>query len=192
MVDASQADKVVPLQGGLSPLGISGLAEYVKKHYLDPNLEALTGKSYRETWSKDGGSVELEWGFSPPVTPGRITEPLRGKSVRLTIAHASVFVAFPGLDASDGPGLLACKRVADDIEVLANIFLAKAKTTSLYFIFSTEEPGALNDLPATSRSVWKETLSKITRGNMTNLYILIMAVSFGFFFVLGDSAIFVV
>ncbi|MDA4115870.1 MAG: M48 family metalloprotease [Thaumarchaeota archaeon] len=192
MVDASQADKVVILQGGLSPPGISGLAEYVKKHYLDPNLESLTGKSYRETRSKDGGSVELEWGFSPPVSPGRITEPLRGKSVRLTIAQASVSVAFSGLEAADGPGLLACKRVADDLEVLADIFLAKAKTTSLYFIFSTEEPGGLKDLPATSRSLWKETLSRITRGNMTNLYIVIMAVSFGFFFVFGDSAIFVV
>ena len=40
--------------------------------------------------------------------------------------------------------------------------------------------------------MWKETLSRITRGNMMNLYIVIMALSFGFFFVLGDSAIFVV
>ncbi len=192
MAETSQADKVVPLQGGLSLPGVHGLAEYVKKHYLDPNLDALTGKAYRETWSKDGGSAELDWGFSPPVTPGRVTEPLGGKAVRLTISRASVAVAFSGLEVADEPGLRACRRVADDMEVLVNIFLAKAKTTSLYFIFSTEEPGALKDMPASSRSVWKETLGRITKGNMTNLYIVIMAVSFGFFFVLGDSAIFVV
>jgi len=192
MVDTSQADKVIPLQGGLSLPGIRGLAEHIKKHYLDPNLESLADKAYRETWSKDGGSVELDWGFSPPVTPGRVTEPLRGKAVRLTIGQGSVAIAFSGLDVGEEPGLRACRRVADDLEVLVDIFLAKAKTTSLYFIFLTEEPGALKDLPSSSRSVWKETLSRITKGNMTNLYIVIMAVSFGFFFVLGDSAIFVV
>ena len=192
MVDASQADKVVTLPGGLSPPGIRSLSEHIKKHYLDPNLESLAGKAYRETWSRDGGSVELDWVFSPPEAPGRVAEPLRGKAVRLTIGQGSVAIEFSGLDAADEPGLRACRRVADDLDVLVNIFLAKAKTTSLYFIFSTEEPGALKDLPASSRSVWKEALSRITRGNMTNLYILIMAVSFGFFFVLGDSAIFVV
>jgi len=191
MVDASQADKVVPLQGGLSPPGVSGLAEYIKKHFLDPNLQALTDKSYRETWSKDGGSVELEWGFSPPVAPGRITEPLRGKSVRLTIAQASASIGFSGLDPADEQGARACRRVADDIEVLVNIFLAKAKTTSLYFIFSTGEKGVARDVPAPS-AIGGETLRRLISGNMMNLYIVIMALSFGLFFVLGDSAIFAV
>ncbi len=192
MVDISEADKVISFQAGLSIPIIRGMAEYVKKHYLDPNLDSLSGRSYRETWSKDGGSVELEWGFSPPETPGRVTEPLRGKTVRLDIAPGSVSVGFSSLDAVDEPGLRACQKVADDLEVLANIFLSKAKTTSLYFIFSTEEPGAPKDVPAASRSLWKETLSRLTRGNMMNLYIVIMAVSFGLFFVLGDAAIFAV
>jgi heat shock protein HtpX len=192
MVDTADADRVFPFQAGLTPPAIRGMADYVKKHYLDPNLGSLSGSSYRENWSKDGGSVELEWGFSPPVTPGRIIEPLRGKTVRLTIAPASVSILFSGLDAADGPGIGACRRVADDIDVLVNMFLAKAKTASLYFIFSTEEPGGVKDLPTSSPSLWKEALSRVTRGNMMNLYILIMALSFGLFFLLGDSAIFAV
>jgi heat shock protein HtpX len=191
MVDTSPADKAVPLQGGLSITGVRGLAEYVKKHYLDPNLESLADKAYRESWSKDGGSVELDWGFSPPVTPGRVIEPLRGKSVRLAIGPVSVAVVFPGLDASDEAGVRACKRVADDLEVLVNIFLAKAKTTSLYFIFSTGEKGLARDVPAPS-AMGSETLKRLISGNMMNLYIVIMALSFGLFFVLGDSAIFAV
>jgi heat shock protein HtpX len=192
MVDLSEADKVVTFQGGLAPPAISGMAEYVKKHYLDPNLDSLSGRSYRETWSKDGASVELEWGFSPPETPGRITEPLRGKVVRLTIGKKSGSIGFSSVGFVDEPGVRACQRVADDLEVLVDTFITKAKTTSLYFIFSTEEPGAPKDIPAPSRSLWKEALSRVTRGNMLNLYILIMAVSFGLFFALGDSAIFVV
>ena len=192
MVEDSEADRVLPFQRGLTPPAVRGAAEYVKKHYLDPNLAALSGRSYRETWSKDGGSVELEWAFSPPETPGRIIEPLRGKAVRVAISPSSVSIAFSGSDATDEPGVRACRRVADDLEVLVDMFLAKAKTTSLYFIFSTEEPGALKDLPASSPSLWKEALSRVTRGNMMNLYILIMAFSFGLFFLLGDSAIFAV
>ena len=192
MVDNSEADRVLPFQRGLTPPAVRGAAEYVKKHYLDPNLAALADRSYRETWSKDGGSVELGWGFSPPETPGRVIEPLRGKAVRVTVSSGSVSIAFSGLDAVDEPGLRACRRVADDLEVLVDMFLAKAKTTSLYFIFSTEEPGALRDLPTSSPSLWKEALSRVTRGNMMNLYILIMALSFGLFFLLGNSAIFAV
>jgi len=191
VVDTSQADKVVPLQGGLSLLGIRGLAEHIKKHYLDPNLESLADKAYRENWSRDGGSVELDWGFSPPLAPGRVAEPLRGKAVRLTIGQGSVAIAFSGLDEADEQGLRACRRVADDLEVLVNIFLAKAKTTSLYFIFSTGEKGLARDVPA-QPAIGGETLRRLISGNMMNLYIVIMALSFGLFFVLGNSAIFAV
>jgi len=191
MVETSQADRAIPSQAGLSPPVIRGMADYVKKHYLDPNLPALTGNAYREIKSEDGTGLELDWGFEPPLTPGRIAEPLRGKTVHLTISPASVAVAFPGLEAADGPGVLACRRVADDIEVLVNLFLAKAKTTSLYFIFSTGEKGMVRDVP-TRPAIGGETLKRLISGNMMNLYIVIMAVSFGFFFILGDSAIFIV
>ncbi len=191
MLDASQADKVVTIQGGLSLPAIRSVAEYVKKHYLDPNLDSFSGRSYRETWSKDGGSVELDWTFSPPVTSGRDVEPLRGKGVHLTVGPGSVAMAFSGLDAADEAGLRSCRRVADDLEVLVNIVLAKAKTTSLYFIFSTGEKGIVRDVPAPP-AIGSETLKRLISGNMMNLYLLIMALSFGLFFVLGDSAIFAV
>jgi heat shock protein HtpX len=191
MVDASQADKVVTIQGGLSLPAVRSIAEYVKKHYLDPNLDSLSGRSYRETWSKDGGSVELDWGFSPPVSSSQAEEPLRGKGVRLAVGQGSVAVGFSGLDAADEAGARACRRVADDLEVLVNIVLAKAKTTSLYFIFSTSEKGVVRDVPARP-AIGGETLRRLISGNMMNLYLLIMALSFGLFFILGDYAIFAV
>lgn len=191
MAEVPHADKTIQIQGGLSPPEIRGVADYVKKHYLDPNLDSLTGKAYRETWAKDGASVELDWGFSPPASTGSVVEPLRGKAVRVTIGQGSLAVSFTGLDATDYAGVRACQRVADDLEVLANIFLAKSKTTSLYFIFSTGEKGLVSDVPAPP-AIGSETLRRLISGNMMNLYIIIMALSFGLFFVLGDSAIFAV
>jgi heat shock protein HtpX len=118
-------------------------------------------------------------------------EPLRGKAVRITLRARSVSTAFSGVEADDEPGLRACRKVADDLEVLVDLFLMSAKTTRLYFIFSTGEKGAARDVPAPS-PVGGETLKRLMSGNMMNLYLVIMALSFGLFFLLGDSAIFFV
>ncbi len=187
----SRADRELPHQGGLSPPAVRGMAEFVKAHYLDPNLSSLSGRSYRETWSKDGASVELEWGYSPPAAAGRESEPLSGKAARVAVGQASVSIGFPGVETGDEPGIRACRKVADDLEVLVDTFLLKAKTTSLYFIFSAGEKGAIRDVPTPS-PVGGETLRRLISGNMMNLYLLIMAVSFGLFFLLGNSAIFLV
>ncbi|MDG6915494.1 MAG: M48 family metalloprotease [Nitrososphaerota archaeon] len=188
MAESPVPDRVMSFQGGLTLPAVRGMAEFVKKHYLDPNLDALEGGSYTESWSSDQASVELGWGFSPPANAGQL-EPLRGKSVALEISAASAAVRFQGLDPSDAAGARACTRVADDVEVVVDMFLSKAKTTSLYFIFSTGEDGSVRDAPA---EVGGDALRRLLSGNMTNLYLLIMALSFGLFFVLGDYAIFAV
>jgi heat shock protein HtpX len=187
----SKVDKEIQVQGGLSPPAIHGMAEFVKGHYLDPNLSSLSHGSYTETWSKDGASVELQWGYSPPEAPGRAAEPLRGKAVHMAVGATSVSIALSGVEEGDEPGLRACRKVADDLEVIVDLFLMKAKTTSLYFIFSTGEKGVARDVPTPS-PVGGETLRRLLSGNMMNLYLVIMAVSFGLFFLLGDSAIFFV
>jgi len=191
MEAASKADRQIQIQGGVSPLAIRGLADYIKAHYLDPNMGSLAGRAYRENWDKDGGSVELEWGFSPPEASGRIAQPLRGKVIHLTIAPKLVIVAFAGLDGGDLLGVRACAKVADDLEVLVTVFLTKTKTTSLYFIFSAGEKGSVKDVPTPS-PIGGETLRRLISGNMTNLYLLIMALSFALFLLLGNPAIFVV
>lgn len=150
MVDSSETQG--PRSSVLTPPAVRGAAEYVKKHYIDPNLAALSGRSYRRPGQRTAGASNLSGAFLPPETPGRVTEPLRGKGVRLTVSPGSVSIAFSGLDAvADGQAVRGCQRVADDIEVLVDTFLAKAKTTSLYFIFSTEEPGVQRTSPPPPR-----------------------------------------
>jgi hypothetical protein len=65
MGETSRADREILLQGGLSATAVRGMAEFVKVHYLDPNLESLEGRAYRERPSDSKGAVELEWGFAP-------------------------------------------------------------------------------------------------------------------------------
>ncbi len=144
-----------------------------------PQPGVARGKAYRETWSKDGGSVELEWGFSPPLAPGRAAEPLRGKAVRLTIGQGSVAIAFSGLDAADEPGSARLQeggrrpggprqhlpREGEDHEPLLHLL--------------DRREGAREGRPRQPAPIGGETLRRLISGNMMNLYIVIMALSFG-------------
>lgn len=185
---ASAESKEVSFRAGLSPPAIRAMAEFVKKEYLEPAIQALSGHSYRETWSRDGRSVELEWGFPSQASLAPGAQPTEWRAVRLTVAAGSASIDFPGLTAADERGVAECRRVADEVEVVLDTFLARAKTTSLYFIFSTGEERGERDVRATP-STGSETLRRLTSGNMMNLYVLILAGSFGLFFILGDSAI---
>jgi heat shock protein HtpX len=189
MGDTSESAREIPVQEGMTRLAIRGMAEFVKAHYLDPNLDSFSDRSYRENWSKDGGRVELDWELAPPETRGRVNDPSHGMVGHLSIGPRSISIRFSGLDAADEQAVSACRRAADDLEMLATSFLTRAKKTTLYFIFSTGERGAAKDTAAPGRSLASETLRRVISGNMMNLYLLIMVASFGLFFLLGDSAI---
>ncbi|HUI00969.1 MAG TPA: M48 family metalloprotease [Nitrososphaerales archaeon] len=187
---ARRADRDIPVAGGLSPRAVAGLAEYVKAHYLDPNLRFIAGGGYTESRSADGRSADLEWRFAHPPASGRV-EPLDGKAVHLSLAFEAVAVRFPGLDPGDAAGERACARVADEVEVLVDSFLIKAKTTGIYFVFSAGEEGAEKDVPR-PKPVGGDALRRLVSGNMMNLYLVVMALSFVLFLFLGDAAIFLV
>jgi heat shock protein HtpX len=189
--DIPDASRTVSFEAGLTAPAIRGLVDYVKVHYLDPNMNELANSAYRETWSKDGLGAELDWEFAPPDAPRRLErQPLRGINVRLSIDTRSASILFSRQGApADEAAVSACRRVGDDLDMLVSLFLSRAKMTSLYFVFSTEKD-MVHDIP--SPSGWRDALNRITRGNMMNVYILIMAASFGLFFVLGNLAIFIV
>ncbi len=192
LAQKSEADREIAFQAGVSSRSIRGIVDYVKKHYLDSNVESLENRSYREKWAPDNGRAELEWTFSPSSAhTGFSVQPLQGKSVRLTISTTSASISFGGLEKGDARGLQACTHVADDVEVMITLFLSKSKTTQLYFIFSSEAKGRARDSP-TAPSVGRDALKRLLSGNMTNVYLLIMALSFVLFFVLGALAIFAV
>ena len=168
------------------------MADYVKTYYLNTRLESLSDRSYRETWSQDSRSVELEWA---PIQPAKGTQgasPSPKTVVRLSIESESVSIAFRGADVASESERLAREKVADDLEMLVTTFTTRAKTTSLYFVLSTGEQHNVTDAPAPSRSLGRETLRRLISGNMMNLYLVVMAASFVLFFVIGNYAIFAV
>ncbi len=187
----ASADREIPVQGGLSAQAVRGMAEFVKLHYLDTRL-GLLGHPYEESWSKEENAVELSWGVLLPLggTQAGVSGP--ETSAHLSLAPNSVSISFRGLDAKDVEAAKLCRRTADDVEVLVASFLTSAKTSNLYFIFSSGASQAMRDVPSSSGSMGREAMKRIFTGNMLNMYLMIMAVSFGLFFLLGDSAIFAV
>jgi heat shock protein HtpX len=187
----AEANREIPVQGGLSAQAVRGMAEFVKTHYLDLQL-GLPGRSYQESWSQAGDSVELSWRVSPPASGVQSGGLEAVTSVRLSIAPSSVSISFPDLSADNVEADKLCRRAADDIKVLVTSFLTHAKTTSVHFIFSSGAAQAVRDVPSSSDDMGRGAMKRIFTGNMLNLYLVIMAVSFGLFFLLGDNAIFAV
>jgi heat shock protein HtpX len=187
----AEADREIPVQGGLSPQAVRGLAEFVKTHYLDTRV-GLLDQPYQESWSGAGDSVELSWDVSTPGDGTKAGASGPGTSARLSVGPNSVSISFPGLDAKNVEAAKLCGRMADDIEIMVTSFLTSAKSTNLYFIFSRGTSQAVRDVPSSSATMRRDAMKRIFAGNMVNLYLVIMAVSFGLFFLLGNSAIFVV
>ena len=192
-MDESPADisREIPVQEGLSPQAVRGMAEFVKAHYLDAR-RGRAGRPYQESWSEAEKAVQLSWKvWSPPNRTPAGALALETYA-RLSIGPSSVSISFTDLDVRDAEGVRVCRRVADDVEALATSFLTIAKTTNLYFIFSSGASQGIRDVPSASDGIRRGVMKRIFTGNMVNLYLLIMAASFGLFFLLGDMAIFAV
>jgi len=177
----------VQVQTGVPPSAVKGLADFVETHYLTPNIRFMKGAAFSAggdpdhkyySWTLDpamSGALMLPIGF-PPV------------AVNLTISSVGVDVDFSGFDPSDPKVVAVCDRIADDLEVLVTSFLSHAKKTSLNFVFSVGRNQS--DVPKQAPgSMRREVLKRIFAGNTVNLFLLLIAVSFVFIFILGSYAI---
>ena len=187
---AAETRREIPVQGGLSNKAVHGMAEFVKTHYLDARLGVL-GRSYHERWSDAKGTVELSWALSGPSGTNQFLEAGTGPTVTLTITPTSATVTSTRLDTGDQGAQQLFQRAADEIEVLVTTYIARARTTSMYFILSSGKSQTMKDVPA-SDTTGKEAMKTLMAGNMLNVYLIIMAASFGLFFIIGIDAIFVV
>jgi heat shock protein HtpX len=181
----------IPVQAGLSPQAIRGLVEFLKVHYLDPKLGSL-GHPYQERSSQTENTAELTWEVMLPTAGALSGATGKTTTARLSITTKSVSISFPDLDANDPEAVKLCEHAADDVEAVVTSFLTSAKLTNLYFIFSSGSAQSGHEVPGSSDAMGKETMRRIFSGNMVNLYLIIMAGSFGLFFVLGNTAIFAV
>src|SRR5690242_5710918 len=90
----ARTTRQVVVQRDVPEAAIPGLAEFMDRYYIRPNMRSIEELSYRKV-EKEGG-FELHWNLKPagPELP----TPL---SVSLSVTQATVEVDFPGLDPDD-------------------------------------------------------------------------------------------
>ncbi len=168
---------------------LKGLGAFVETYYLTPNLRFFRPRSYQKSQSEDGGLLEFLWSLD--LT--KISEPVIAfpptMSVKLSISQEGASVDYSDYDKG-APRIDSIRaHVTDDIRAVIAAFLTNAKRTSLHFVFSLGREERMEAPNQTSSSFRREVIKRVFAGNTVNLYLVLVAVSFLFIFLLGNNAL---
>src|SRR6267378_3892028 len=178
---ATRTTRRVVIQRDVPEAAIAGLAEFIDRYYIRPNMKLIEEPSYRKVESLRG--FELYWKLKPLGT--ETPNPL---SVTLTVSQAAIEVDFPGLDTNDKSLENVIERTADEIEAVILSYFENIKTSSLYFVIgATEEHSEAPD----QRGRMSNATKRIFTGNTTSLFLSLMVLGFALFFIIGTYAVFV-
>jgi heat shock protein HtpX len=169
------------VQRDIPEAAIPGLAEFLDRYYIRPNMRFIDELSYRKV--ENEGGFELYWKLKPLGTelPGPI-------SVALSVSQATIEVDFPGLDPNDKSLEKVIDRTVDEIEAILFSYFENIKTSSLYFVIgATEDHSEAPD----QRGPMNNTTKRIFAGNSTSLFLSLMLLGFALFFIIGTYAVFV-
>jgi heat shock protein HtpX len=191
MISETGTSRHVIVGENLPAPAVPGLADFIETHYLTPNLHTFQGSSYKKSGRKEDGTFDFSWKI--PVWKLRAIGGMMASttiSVYLSISQQAVTIDFTDFDESDPRANEVCAKNADDIKAIFSTFLASAKKTSLYFVFSLTG-GSMEAPPSARGMAARDVLKRIFAGNMTNLYLTLVGVSLLLFSILGNLAIFV-
>src|SRR5438445_13575844 len=178
---ATRTTRRVVIRRDIPEAAIAGLAEFIDRYYIRPNMKLIEEPSYRKVESLSG--LELFWKLKPLGT--ELPTPL---SVTLTVSQAAIEVDFPGLDTNDKSLENVIERTADEIEEIILSYFENIKTSSLYFVIgATEEHSEAPD----QRRRMSNATKRIFAGNTTSLFLSLMLLGFALFFIIGTYAVFV-
>lgn len=169
---------------------LRGLAGFIETHYVTPRLQASEIVSYSRSGPSADSSFDLNWRIKEPEA-----KPVPNQSEHMTIpvhvvlGPTGVTIDFTGVDPDDIHSNQICARVADGVEVLASSFLAKAKRTDLYFVFSLGVEERMEAPRGSEGNVRREMLKRIFAGNTVNLYLSLLVLSFVLIFFLGEYTV---
>jgi heat shock protein HtpX len=167
---------------------VDGMVEFLENYYLTPALHASRIDSYSKRGSGAEGNFELSW-QTGPTAPGLPRPEQFSISVRLTIGLDGVAIVFRGMDPVTTQDEEALRRIGDEVEVVATTFLARAKRTSLYFVFSLGGEKSMEAPEAARGSMNREVRRRIFAGNTVNLFLAMMLLNFVLIIFLGSYAI---
>src|SRR5437016_2003600 len=168
---------------------VDGMVEFLEKYYLTPALHASRIDSYSKRGPGADRNFELRWRTGGPTAAGVPRPEQLPISVRLTVGLDGVAIDFGGADPVTPPEEEAHRRIGDEVEVFATTFLARAKKTSLYFVFSLGEEKSMEAPEAARGSMNREVRRRIFAGNTANLFLVMMLLNFVLIIFLGSYAI---
>jgi len=189
MSDSLQASSRVLVREKIPGSAVDGMVEFLEKYYLTPALHASRIDSYSKRGPAAERNFELSWRTGGPAAAGVPRPEQFPISVRLTVGLDGVAIDFGGVDPVTPPDEEARQRIGDEVELFATTFLARAKKTSLYFVFSLGEEKSMEAPEAARGSMSREVRKRIFAGNTANLFLVMMLLNFVLFLFLGSYAI---
>src|SRR3989454_7920101 len=189
MSDSLHASSRVLVGEKIPGSAVDGMVEFLEKYYLTPALHASKIDSYSKRGPGANRNFELNWRTGGPTAAGVPRQEQFSISVRLTIGLDGVAIDFGGVDPVTPPDEEARRRIGDEVELFATTFLARAKKTSLYFVFSLAEEKSMEAPEAARGSMNREVRRRIFAGNTANLFLVMMLLNFVLIIFLGSYAI---
>src|SRR5438093_4041230 len=189
MSDSLHASSRVLVREKIPGSAVDGMVEFLEKYYLTPALHASRIDSYSKRGPGAERNFKLSWRTGGPTAAGVPRPEQFPITVRLTIGLDGVAIDFRGVDHVTPPDEEARQRIGDEVEVFATTFLARAKKTSLYFVFSLGEEKSMEAPEAARGSMNREVRRRIFAGNTVNLFLAMMLLNFVLIIFLGSYAI---
>src|SRR3989475_7938340 len=189
MSDSLHASSRVLVREKIPGSAVDGMVEFLERYYLTPALHASRIDSYSKRGPGAERTFELSWRTGAPAAAGVPRPEQFPISVRVTIGLDGVAIDFGGVDPPTPPDEEARRRIGDEVELFATTFLARAKRTSLYFVFSLSEEKGMEAPEAGRGSMNRGVRRRIFAGNTTNLFLAMMLLNFVLIIFLGSYAI---
>ncbi len=183
-----RATKRVVIQEDIPEQAVSGLAEFIDRYYITPNLSSAGNSSYTKTESR--GTFEFIWKlkFSERNESGSETDGIL--SVKLQISQTVVELEFADLDLNNRAQMSLFYRATDDIQNITWSYIQHAKMSSIYFVIGANEEEHA-EAPKHGKNTQRSVLRRIFAGNTTNMFLFFMLLSFLLFFIIGIYTVFV-
>src|SRR3989475_9652544 len=189
MSDSLHASSRVLVREKIPGSAVDGMVEFLERYYLTPALHASRIDSYSKRGPGAERTFELSWRTGAPAAAGVPRPEQFPISVRLTIGLDGVAIDFGGVDPVTPPDEEARRRIGDEVELFATTFLARAKRTSLYFVFSLREEKSMETPEAARGSLNREVRKRTFAGTSVNLFLAMMVLNFVLFLFVGSYAI---
>jgi len=188
MISAPLETKRVVIQEGIPEPAVSGLAEFIDRYYITPNLRYFEDSSFQKTESQR--TFAFSWKLRLVEKNDSGGDIVRIFPINLKISQEVVELNFVSLDTSDQAQMKLYLRTTDDIQTLAWSYLQHTKMSSLYFVIGAREEEH-TEAPNQRKNTQHTVLKRIFAGNTTNLFLLFMLISFPLFFAIGIYTVFV-